>query len=126
MGCFYTGFDYKNRKNGYWKNGETGGKTPAARLAVIRHYDSFQCLGYLIFHNETKSERLFVESMVRVKMERAGFEQVQNDHFLYKIEEGRKYEQAEEIAKQVMAWAIEACEFIGIDYEIGTKKYKRS
>jgi len=125
MGCFYTGFDYKNRKNGYWKNGETGGKTPAQRLAVIRQSDCFQCLGYIIMHNETKSERLLVESMVRVKMERAGFQQVQNDHFLYDIEQGRKYEQAAEIAEMIMQWATEACEYIGLDYEIGTKKYKR-
>ena len=36
MGCFYTGFDWRNRKNGYFKIGETSGKTPAARLAQIR------------------------------------------------------------------------------------------
>lgn len=125
MGCFYTGFDYKNRKNGYWKIGETGGKTPARRLATIRQSDCFQCLGYLIFQNETTAERRLIESVVRVKMERAGFKQVQNDHFEYEIEQGRKYEQATAIATQVLAWAIEACNTYGIKYEIGTKTYKR-
>ena len=125
MGCFYTGFDYKNRKNGYWKIGETSGKTPARRLASIRQGDCFQCTGYLILHDETTAERRLIESMVRVKMERAGFEQVQNDHFLYSIEQGRKYEQAAEITMQVIAWAIEACEYIGLKYEIGAKQYKR-
>lgn len=125
MGCFYTGFDYKNRKNGYYKNGETGDATPAKRLARIRHDDCFQCLAYLILHGETKAERLLLESMVRVKMEKAGYQQVQNDHFLYTIEQGRKYEQAYEIAAKVMEWAKEACEYIGIKYEVGTKTYKR-
>ena len=125
MGCFYTGFDYKNRKNGYWKIGETSRKTPAQRLAEIRNGDCFQCLGYLILHDETTAERRLVESMVRVKMERAGFQQVQNDHFVYQIEAGKKYEQAAEIAEIVMHWAMAACDYIGINYEIGTKQYKR-
>ena len=48
MGCFYVGFDYKNRVNGYLKIGESGKKTPAQRLFTIRQTDSFECLGYLL------------------------------------------------------------------------------
>lgn len=128
MGCFYAGFDYKNRKNGYFKIGETGGKTPAARLAQIRQTDCFQCLGYLILKGETRSERLFVESYVRMKMERhfSELEQVQNDHYTYTIEsKERKYAQAQEFADMALAYAITACELEGIQYEIGTKVYKR-
>ena len=60
MGCFYTGFDYKNRKNGYFKIGETEKESPAQRLQKIRSTDSFQCLGYIRLIDETKSERLYV------------------------------------------------------------------
>ena len=125
MGCFYTGFDYKNRKNGYWKIGESGYKTPAQRLATIRQGDCFQCTGYLLLKNDTLSERRALEALVRLAMERAGFKQVQNDHFLNNIEQGRKYEQAAEITGFVMAEAVKACEYLGIQYEVGAKKYKR-
>lgn len=129
MGCFYAGFDYKNRINGYFKTGETGKPTPAARLAQIRQYDSFECLGYIIIKGETKSERLFIESYVRMKMERLPeLTHTQNDHFLYQIEsKERKYEQAQEFAEMALSFAVEACEMIdGITWERGTKKYKRS
>ena len=70
MGCFYTGFDYKNRVNGYFKIGESGKKTPAARLAQIRQTDCFQCLGYILLENDTKPQRLFVESYARMMVEK--------------------------------------------------------
>ena len=124
MGCFYTGFDYYNRVNGYFKIGETEKQTPAARWATIRHYDHFQGLAYLVLKGETKSERLFVESYVRMKFEKF-YKQTQNDHFLYTIEKGRKYEQANEMSEQAIALAIEACEIAGINWERGTKTYKR-
>ena len=69
MGCFYVGFDYKNRVNGYLKIGESGKKTPAQRLFTIRQTDSFECLGYLLLENDTKPERLFIESYVRMKLD---------------------------------------------------------
>lgn len=128
MGCFYTGFDYKNRVNGYFKIGETGGKTPAARLAQIRKTDCFQCLGYLILKNESKAERLFVESYVRMMLERKCpvLEHTQNDHYLYHIEsKERKYAQAQEFADFALSLAKEACDLANIKYEIGTKTYKR-
>ena len=124
MGCFYVGFDYKNRKNGYFKIGETSGKSPAQRLAVIRQYDSFQLLGYLVFEDDTKPQRLFVESYVRMKLAEQ-YEHTQNDHFLYNITPGAKYEQAEAIASMAMRYAEEACKFGNIPYHIGTKQYKR-
>ena len=127
MGCFYTGFDWRNRKNGYFKIGETSGKTPAARLAQIRRDDAFQCLGYLILKGETKAERLFVESYTRMQMERVpGLEHTQNDHYLYKIEsKDRKYPQAYEFANIALNHAMDACRMINVSFELGTKTYKR-
>lgn len=124
MGCFYAGFDYKNRKNGYFKVGESGDKTPAARLANIRQGDSFQCLGYLLFENDTKPQRLFIESYVRMKMAEH-YEHTQNDHFLYTIRQGEKYEQAQEMAKEALGYAEEACKMANVKYKYGTKQYKR-
>ena len=127
MGAFYTGFDYKNRKNGYFKIGETQDKTPAARLSAIRQTDSFQCLGYLLLKNETLAERRYVESYVRMMMEKTHPEltQVQNDHFTYTIDPTRKYEQAQAYAETALRYAMQCCDENKISYEIGTKVYKR-
>lgn len=128
MGFFYTGFDYKNRKNGYFKIGETGMKYLNSRLAVIRQTDCFQCLKYLILPNSTKSEREVIEAIVRLQLERAehfNLTHTQNDHFLYVIRKDEKYEQAYEIADYSIEWAIKACEMFNIEYAIGTKVMKR-
>ena len=127
MGCLYTGFDWRNRKNGYFKIGETSGQTPAARLSQIRQSDAFQCLGYIIIKGETKAERLLVESFVRERMEKVpALTHTQNDHFLYRIEsKERKYEQAQEFAELALLYSMKMCETLGLTYERGTKTYKR-
>ena len=128
MGSFYTGFDYKNRVNGYFKIGETGGKTPAKRLASIRQTDCFECLGYLLLEDDTKAERLFIESYARMMLEKhcPMLIHTQNDHYLYKIEgKGRKYAQAQEFADLALHFAKEACKIAGVKYTVGTKVYKR-
>jgi len=125
MGCFYAGFDYKNRKNGYFKIGETAAKTPAARISNIRQHDSFQLLGYIVMHDETKPQRLFVESYVRLKLSEH-YEHTQNDHFLYSIKQGAKYEQAYDMAREALTLAEEACHIAKVEYHYGTKTYKRS
>lgn len=127
MGYFYTGFDYKNRKNGYFKIGETGQKYLSSRISNIQHYDSFQCLGYIELIGETRSERLFVESYVRMKMEKVeGLTHTQNDHFLYAItSKEEKYSQAQTLAKMALEYAIEICDFAKIEYKIGTNLPKR-
>lgn len=124
MGCFYTGFDYYNRVNGYFKIGESSYKTPAKRYSQIRQTDHFQGLGYLTFTDDTKAQRLFVESYVRMKLS-TKYEHTQNDHFLYNIEKGRKYEQAQEMAEEALNYAEEACKIANISYKRGKKTFKR-
>lgn len=125
MGCFYTGFNYFNRKNGYFKIGESGKKSPGQRLATIRHNDHFQCLGYIQLIEDTKPQRLFVESYARMKMA-DNYEHTQNDHFLYPIRQGEKYEQAQEMAEEALKYAEEACRIAGIKYKRGKRQFKRS
>lgn len=125
MGCFYTGFDYYNRVKGYFKIGESEKKTPAQRLYAIRQSDHFQCLGWLQLLNDTKPQRLFVESYTRMKMAEH-YEHTQNDHFLYAIRKGEKYEQAQEMAEEALQYAEEACRIAGIVYKRGKRQYKRS
>lgn len=125
MGCVYCGFNYYNRKNGYFKIGQTSYDTPAARLANIKRKEHFQCLGYVTLPNATLAERLYVESAMRLYMERAGFQNMGNDHFSYEIRQGCKYEQAHDMAAQVIKWVVKICDENQIQYKIGTKTYKR-
>ena len=125
MGCFYVGFRYKQRKNGVLKIGETGYETPANRLGQIRRVECFQCLGWIHLIGETRSQRLYVESYVRMKMEQKGLSHFGNDHFAYAIEEGMKYEQADYLSVVALHYAEEACKQQGIQYEYGRKQYKR-
>ncbi len=128
MGCFYAGFNYRNRVNGCSKIGETGEATPASRLATFRQKEVFQCLGYIIMKGETHAQRLFVESYARMKIEAEcpDFHHIKNDHYLYKIiSKEEKYSQAQDFAETALGFAIEACEMVGIEWKRGTKKYKR-
>lgn len=128
MGCFYTGFNYKQRVNGYFKIGESGKDTPAQRLSQLRQNESFECLGYLLLNNDTKADRLFIESYVRMKMEHYYLEltQVRNDYFAYTIKSAdTKYTQAQKFANTALNFAIEACKMTNVKYKIGTKTYKR-
>jgi len=126
MGCFYVGYNWRRTVNGQSKIGETGKKTPAQRFAVIRQKEPFECVKYIVFENETKSERLFVESFVRMNLDRiAGYTQTKNDHFNYTITKGHKKEQAYIFANLAIDLAKQACEIAGIKYTDGNKKYKK-
>ncbi len=128
MAAFYTGFDWRNRKNGYFKIGETGGKTPAARLSQIRANDAFQCLGYILMPDASKPERLAVEAHVRLMMDRNFPEltHTQNDHYLYQMaDREHKYTQVQVFADAAISYAIAACEMYHIAWTMGTKQYKR-
>ena len=120
MGCFYT--------KGYFKIGESEKPTPSARLSNIRSSDSFQCLGWLRLYGETKAQRLFVESYVRMMMEQnPELTHVKNDHYSYTItSKEEKYNQAYRFANEAISYAIKICNLIGISYARGDKTYKRS
>jgi hypothetical protein len=125
MGCFYTGFYYENKINGCLKIGESSKDTPSQRLAQIRRTESFECLGYLLLQDDTKSERLFIESYVRMKLDQTSAEltHIQNDHFTYTIKsKARKNAQAQAFADAAIKFAIDACNIANVNYKIGTRK----
>lgn len=125
IGWFYVGYDFLNRVHGYFKIGETGEKYLSTRLGHIRKTDAFECLGFLKLFDVTDSERWFIESFVRLMMERVGFIQTQKDHFLYNIKKGEKEAQAKAIAELALLFAMCACKLINVKYEKGYKRYKR-
>ena len=127
MGYFYTGYNYLQKKDGYFKLGETGKANLNDRLSGIRLKEgNFECLGYIILKHETRTQRLYVESYARMMMEKEpNLIHIQNDHFAYDIQKGHKKEQAQAIANKALAYATEACEFAQVEYEIGTQIFPK-
>lgn len=127
IGYFYTGFNYLQKKFGCFKLGETGKKRLNDRLSVIRNAEGgFQCLGYLILKRATKAERLFIEGYARMFMERVPeLTNIKNDHFVYDIAKGCKYEQAYAFANKALGYAMEACKIAGVEYEVGTQVFPK-
>lgn len=117
----YAGFDYKNRKNGYFKIGQT--QHLKNRISNIQHYDSFQVLKYLEI-DTNKSGAMLIESIVRFELNK-NLTHTQNDHFIYEINSDDKYGQAEMIASAAMDAAKRGCEIYGIKYHEGTEQLKR-
>ena len=130
MAVFYIGYNYKARKNGTLKIGESGQNTPSRRLISIRQSETFECMGAIKLIDGTKPTRLYVESHVRFMLERTYNEltSVGNDHFTYTINQGRgaKKKQIDEYVRFAMEEAVKLCEMYGIAYEIiDHTKYKR-
>ena len=127
MGYFYTGYNYQQKLYGKFKLGESGKNRLNDRLSQIRLTEgNFECLGYLILKNETRTQRLFIESYARMMMEKEpDLTHVQNDHFKYMISKGHKKAQAQAIANKALSYAITACEMAEVEYEFGTQQFPK-
>lgn len=127
MGYFYTGYNFQQKKHGKFKLGETGRPRLNDRLSQIRLVETnFECLGYLILKDETRTQRLFIESYSRMMMEKEPeLTHIQNDHFIYDIIKGHKKTQAQAIANKALSYAIAACEMAGVEYEMGTQTFPK-
>ena len=103
---------------------------PAAANArdIPRKSICFQCLGYLVLKNETKPQRLFIESYVRMMLEQNVPEltHTQNDHYTYRItSKDEKYPQAWKFAEIALTYAEDACRISNVEFERGKKVFKR-
>lgn len=119
MGCVYTGFKTKRRKHGFFKIGMTEHQYPTARLSAYELHGIF----YLSIPKATKAELLFIESSMRVSVERTGAKLNGNDCFEYLISSPNKFQQAQEIAAVALRAAEWACQFLGLNYQIHTYKF---
>lgn len=114
MGCVYTGYKTNRRKNGFFKVGMTEQSRPTSRLSAYDLHGIF----YLSIPKSTKSELLFIESSMRVAVERAGLKLNGNDCFQYLIDPLHKKEQACAIADIALRAACDACERLQLSYKI--------
>ena len=113
LSFFYVGKNGVEEEYLTPKIGETK-QTPNKRESHIRSHcpedKHFQMLGVLVMVNATKAERQFVESYVRMKMEKYG-KNIKNDHFLVRAR-AKKYRESQYIAFAILAlcYAVECCE----------------
>ena len=119
MGCFYVGYNNRALTKGSLKIGESNHQTPRKRISNIKSKESFEGIGFLVLINETKAERLFVESYVRMYLERVhDLIHKQNDHFNYEIGKrcsyAKNYKIAKEFSELALAYGEKACEVVGI------------
>ena len=116
MSFFYVGGKTANSVNGYCKIGETGMRL-AQRISLIRYTEKNFCLfQYIELPNATKAERLVVEAVARLALEREGYIHTQNDHFNMPINKESKADIYNAFADKAVKYAILACELFNIEY----------
>lgn len=114
MGCVYTGYKTNRRKNGFFKVGMTEKSEPTSRLTAY----NLQGIFYLEIPKATKAELLYIESSMRVSVERAGLRLDGNDCFFYLIDTPNKKQQIQMIAEIALHAARQACNSLQLKYFI--------
>ena len=116
---FYVG---KNENNGEYlmpKIGESKQKLKDRAREIRKDGDrNFQMMGCLVLIGATKAERKYIESYVRMKMEKYG-KNIKNDHFLIRAK-AKKYCDAQYTAFMLVAlgYAMDLCNREGFLYEL--------
>ena len=117
MGYFYAGGKTNQKTNAYCKMGETNQKYLSSRVGVIRNTEgNFFVIKYLEIPNSTQAITRAIEGHVRFMLEREGYKNVQNDHFVWKTAPDRKMQEYTTFAERAMYHAKKYCELIGIEY----------
>ena len=89
-GYFYIGYQYKRKKRGCFKIGITG-RTPKARENEINKNEVFKIYTSISFNDISKPALEKIEADVRFKLSLISkYNSIQNDHFLYDIENSKK------------------------------------
>lgn len=129
MGYFYAGGKTNQRVNGYGKMGETNQKYLSARVAAIRHSEgNFVVFKYLEIPNSTQAVTRAVEGHVRFMLERVGYQNVQNDHFVWRSEKGQMMQDYINFTDKAIEFAKQYCEMVGIKYveKVGKTTVKKT
>ena len=123
MGFVYAGCKTNNSVNAYAKIGETNRKYLSSRIGEIRHSEgNFVVLYYIEIKDSTPAMTKAIEGHMRFLLEKAGYVNTQNDHFVWKTNKNVKMQEYETFAKMAIDAACEYCDFMGIKYELKTGK----
>lgn len=117
MGYFYAGAKTNQRTNAYAKIGETNQRFLSQRTTKIRHQEgNFFVIRYLEIPNSTQAITRAVEGHVRMMLERKGYKNIQNDHYVWETTIEEKMKDYELFAKRAMYYAKQYCDVMNIKY----------
>lgn len=119
MGYFYVGAKTNQKINAYGKVGETNVRYLSTRVAQIRHAEgNFVVLKYLSIPNSTQAMTRAIEGDVRFMLERDGYQNVQNDHFVWTTNKENKMMDYYDFANKAITYAEQYCIMRGIEYTV--------
>ena len=117
MGYFYAGGKTSQRTTARGKIGETNQKYLSQRVAQIRNKENnFVVFEYLSIPNSTPAMTRAIEADVRFMLERAGYVNVQNDHFEWRTTKESKMSEYVDFASLAIDYAEQYCVLRGIEY----------
>lgn len=117
MGYFYAGGKTSQRTTARGKIGETNQKYLSQRVAQIRNKENnFVVFEYLSIPNSTPAMTRAIEADVRFMLERAGYVNVQNDHFEWRTTKESKMSEYADFASLAIDYAEQYCVLRGIEY----------
>ena len=129
MGYFYAGGKTSQRTTARGKIGETNQKYLSQRVAQIRNTtdselkngifikeNNFVVFEYLSIPNSTPAMTRAIEADVRFILERAGYVNVQNDHFEWRTTRESKMSEYADFASLAIDYAEQYCVLRGIEY----------
>lgn len=117
MGYFYAGGKTNQQIHARGKIGESNQKYLSSRVGKIRNDEgNFVVFEYLEIPNSTKAITRSIEGDVRLMLERAGYKNIQNDHFVWETTKERKMEDYHNFAHLAIQFAMAYCDFRGIPY----------
>ena len=117
MGYFYAGGKTSQRTTARGKIGETNQKYLSQRVAQIRNKENnFVVFEYLAIPNSTPAMTRAIEADVRFMLERAGYVNVQNDHFEWRTTKESKMSEYADFASLAIDYAEQYCVLRGIEY----------
>lgn len=115
ISAFYVGKDNNRRTQGTPKVGETAQKPQDRERQIRKKEKGFQMIACLYLFFVTKAQRRYIESYVRMKMEKY-CTNIGDDHFRFTLRKEIKDIQYRAFAIIAMSYAIECCEKENIKY----------
>ena len=117
MGYVYAGGKTNQQIHAKAKIGESNQKYLSSRIGKIRNDEgNFVVFEYLEIPNSTKAITRSIEGDVRLMMERAGYKNIQNDHFIWETTRENKMEDYKRFSHLAIQFAMAYCDFRGIPY----------
>ena len=117
MGYFYAGGKTNQQTHAKAKIGETNQRYLSTRVGQVRKKEgNFVVFEYLEIPNSTQAITRAIEGDVRLMMERAGYVNVQNDHFVWETDKHNKMDEYKRFSHLAIQFAMDYCDFRSIPY----------